>query len=359
MTPEMLQVIGDGQKAKKDATLDLSDSDLLKMHRTMVQIRTFDAKMMTLQRQGRIGFYLSGLGQEAIQIGAAYALEDDDWVFPHYRDQGGALVRGITVEQMAHQCFGNNEDSSKGRQMPVHYAFKEANFFSVSSPLATQIIQGVGAAHAMKYRGDKKVVLTGFGDGSSSEGDFHVAMNWAGVYKLPVVFLLENNQYAISVPLKFQTASETFAQKAAAYGFEGVRVDGNDVLAVYKAVKKAVDKARSGGGPTLIEAYTFRMSSHSSSDDNTRYCPPEMFAEWKKKDPIDRFERYLTNLNLLNEAKAKKIVAECEDEVNAAAKAADAVGPPPVESILDDVYGESNQTLDRQLGELQREMKGE
>jgi pyruvate dehydrogenase E1 component alpha subunit len=358
MAPEMLQVIGDGQKAKKDTSLDLSDSDLLKMHRTMVLIRTFDAKMMTLQRQGRIGFYLSGLGQEGIQIGSAYALEDDDWVFPHYRDQGGLLIRGATVEDMAHQCFGNDRDTSKGRQMPVHYAFRDQNYFSVSSPLATQVIQGTGTAHAMKYRGDKKVVLTGFGDGSSSEGDFHVAMNWAGVYKLPIVFLLENNQYAISVPLKWQTASETFAQKAIAYGFEGVRVDGNDVLAVYKSVKKAVDKARSGGGPTLIEAYTFRMSSHSSSDDNTRYCPPELFAEWKKKDPIDRFETYLKGLKLLDDAKIKKIVEECEEEVNAAAKAADAVGPPPTESILDDVYGETTPQLERQRTDLKKEMEG-
>jgi 2-oxoisovalerate dehydrogenase E1 component alpha subunit len=358
MAPEMLQVIGDGQKAKKDASLDLSDSDLLKMYRTMVMIRTFDAKMMTLQRQGRIGFYLSGLGQEGIQIGAAYALEADDWIFPHYRDQGGLLIRGATVQDMAHQCFGNSTDKSKGRQMPVHYAFRDQNYFSVSSPLATQVIQGAGAAHAMKYKGAKTVVLTGFGDGSSSEGDFHVAMNWAGVYKLPIVFLLENNQWAISVPLKFQTASETFAQKAIAYGFEGTRVDGNDVLAVYKAVKKAVDKARSGGGPTLIEAYTFRMSSHSSSDDNTRYCPPELFVEWKKKDPIDRFELYLKNLKLLDAAQIKTIANECEEEVNAAVKAAEAVPLPPVESILEDVYGETTPQLERQRQELRKEMEG-
>jgi len=359
MAPELLQVIGDGQKAKKDATLDLSDQDLLKMYRTMVLVRNFDNKMMTLQRQGRIGFYLAGTGQEADQIGAAYALEPDDWMFPHYRDPGAAMIRGVTTEMMAHNCFGSAQDTSKGRQMPVHYSFKPQNFFSVSSPLATQVIQAVGTAHAMKYRGDKKVVMTTFGDGSSSEGDFHVAMNWAGVYKLPCVFILENNQWAISVPLKFQTASETFAQKATAYGFEGVRVDGNDVLAVYKAVKKACDKARSGGGPTLIECFTFRMTSHSSSDDNTRYCPPEMFAEWKKKDPIDRFERYLRGLNLLNDAKVKQLAEECEKEVAAAIKSAEAAGPPATETILEDVFGEPNQMLTRQMEDLKREMKGE
>lgn len=358
MSAEMLQVIGEGKAVKRDPQLDLSDNDLLRMYRTMVLVRSFDNKMMTLQRQGRIGFYLAGTGQEADQIGAAYALEPDDWMFPHYRDPGAALIRGITVEQMAHQCFGTAQDPSKGRQMPVHYAFKQNNFFSISSPLATQVPQAVGVAHAMKVRGDKKVALTTFGDGSSSEGDFHVAMNWAGVYKLPCVFICENNQYAISVPLKLQTASATFAQKADAYGFEGVRVDGNDVLAVYKAVKKAVDKARSGAGPTLIECFTFRMTSHSSSDDNTRYCPPELLAEWRKKDPIDRFERYLRGLNLLSDAEVKKIHEDSEAEVSAAIKSAESVGPPPTESILEDVLGEMPEMLQKQLAQLKREMEG-
>ena len=357
MAPELLQVIGDGKKTQRDPKLDLSDQDLLRMYETMVQIRAFDTKMITLQRQGRIGFYLAGTGQEADQIGAAYALEPDDWMFPHYRDPGAALVRGVDLEQMAHQCFGNAKDAVRGRQMPVHYSFRDQNFFSISSPLTTQVIQAVGAAHAMKYRGDKKVALTTFGDGSASEGDFHVAMNWAGVYKLPVVFVLENNQYAISVPLKFQTASETFAQKAIAYGFEGVRVDGNDVLAVYKAVKAAVDKARSGNGPTLVECFTFRMSSHSTSDDNTRYCPPELFEEWKKKDPVDRFERYLRGLGLLDEKKVKQMAETATARVETAVKSAEATGPPPADSFLDDVYGESNPQLERQRRELKREME--
>jgi pyruvate dehydrogenase E1 component alpha subunit len=357
MAPELLQVIGDGKKAQKDRTLDLSDSDLLRMYETMVQVRVFDTKMLTLQRQGRIGFYLAGMGQEADQVGAAYALEPDDWMFPHYRDPAAALVRGVPIEAMVHQCFGNAKDPVKGRQMPVHYSFRDQNFFSISSPLTTQVVHAVGTAHAIKYRGDKKVALTTFGDGSSSEGDFHVAMNWAGVYKLPVVFVLENNQYAISVPLRFQTASETFAQKAAAYGFEGVRVDGNDVLAVYKAVKTAVDKARAGKGPTLVECVTARISSHSSSDDNTRYCPPEFFEEWKKKDPIDRFERYLRGLGLLDDKKVKEIQERSTAAVEAAVKAAEAVGPPAVDTIVGDVYEEMTPQLKRQWETLKREME--
>lgn len=357
MPLELLQVIGDGKKAQRDPTLDLSDSDLLRMYESMVQVRAFDAKMITLQRQGRIGFYLAGTGQEADQIGSAYALEPDDWFFPHYRDPGSAIVRGVSIEDMTHQCFGNARDSSKGRQMPVHYSFRDHNFFSVSSPLTTQVIQAVGAAHAAKYRGDKTVVLTTFGDGSSSEGDFHVAMNWAGVYKLPVVFVLENNQYAISVPLKYQTASETFAQKAAAYGFEGIRVDGNDVLAVYKAVKRAVDKARSGKGPTLLEMYTARMTSHSTSDDNLRYCPPEFFEEWKKKDPIERFERYLKGFGLLDDKKIQQLQHECTKRVEDAVKAAEAVAQPDPLTMFDDVYGEPTQRLEKEKAELRREME--
>lgn len=357
MAPELLQVIQEGKKVQRDASLDLSDQDFLKMYETMVQIRIFDAKMNTLQRQGRIGFYLAGLGQEADQVGAAYALEPDDWMFPHYRDPAAALIRGVPLELLVHQCFGNAKDPVRGRQMPVHYSFRDHNFFSISSPIATQVIQAVGCAHAIKYKGDKKVVLVNFGDGSSSEGDFHTAMNWAGVYKLPVVFALENNQYAISVPLKYQTASESFAVKAVAYGFEGVRVDGNDVLAVYKAVKKAVDKARSGGGPTLVEVVTGRRSSHSSSDDNTRYCPPEFFEEWKKKDPIDRFENYLKALGLLDERKIKEIQERCTQNVEAAVRAAESVGPPPVESMLEDVYAETTPRLQKELEDLKREME--
>lgn len=357
MALELLQVIGDAKKVQRDRSLDLSDQDLLRMHETMVQVRAFDTKMLTLQRQGRIGFYLAGAGQEADQVGAAYALEPDDWMFPHYRDPAAALIRGVSIEAMVHQCFGNVKDTSKGRQMPVHYSFREHNFFSISSPISTQVIQAAGCAHAVKTRGDKKAVLTTFGDGSSSEGDFHCALNWAGVYKLPIVFVLENNQWAISVPLKFQTASETFAQKAVAYGFEGVRVDGNDVLAVYKAVKQAVDKARSGGGPTLIECVTARISSHSSSDDNTRYCPPEYFEEWKKKDPIDRFERYLKGLGLLDDKKIKEIQERCTQNVESAVKAAESVGMPPVETILQDVYAETTPQLRKQWDELQREMR--
>ncbi len=352
----LMQIMGTDGKAKQDKDLDLSDQDLIKMYENMVQVRVMDKRLTNLQRQGRIGFYLAGEGQEAIMIGMAYALDDDDWMFPHYRDQGAALVRGATIEQLVHQCFGNAEDAVKGRQMPVHYSFRDMNFVSISSPLATQIPQAVGTAYGMKLKGKKDVVLTSFGDGSSSEGDFHVAMNFAGVFKVPCVFVIENNHWAISVPLKFQTASETFAQKADAYGFEGVRVDGNDILAVYNAVKQAVDKARSGGGPTLVEVVTYRLSSHSTSDEASRYQPDEEVEEWKKKDPIDRFAKYLKSRKLLTDKKIKQIEKEADEEVKAAVKAAEDVGPPDPQTIFDEVYAERTPRLERQWKMLQEEL---
>jgi 2-oxoisovalerate dehydrogenase E1 component alpha subunit len=328
------------ESRKKDLGLDLSDEDLRKLYTTMVRVRKMDEKFVILQRQGRIGFYLACRGQEATHIGAAYAMEEDDWFVPHYRDQGIPLLKGVAMERLAHQCFANGSDNTKGRQMPVHYSFRDINFYSVSSPLAVQIIQAAGIAYAMKVTKKKQVTMVFFGDGSSSEGDFHSGMNLAAVRQVPCVFILENNQYAISVPVAQQSASETFAQKADAYGMPGVQVDGNDVLAVYQAVKAAVDRARNGDGPTLIEAVSFRMSAHSTSDDPSRYCPPELFAEWEKKDPVTRFEKYLTKNGIIDDEFIATTASDADAEVTAAIKAAEAVGPPAADSIFDDVYAQ-------------------
>ncbi len=327
------------ESKKKDLGLDLSEDDLRKLYAVMVRTRKMDEKLVLLQRQGRIGFYLACLGQEACHVGAAYALEPQDWVFPHYRNQGTPLLRGVPMLDLVNQCFGNAADPVKGRQMPVHYSFHDVNFFSVSSPLGTQIVQAAGAAYAMKLKGRSEVAMTSFGDGSSSEGDFHAGLNLAAVTKSPVVFMLENNQYAISVPTSRQSASESFAIKAAAYGMPGVQVDGNDVLAVYAAAKEAVDRARRGEGPTLIECVTMRMSAHSTSDDPSRYCPPEQLAEWKKKDPVARFEAYLLKSKILDQNGMDRIAKEAEAEVAAAVSAAEK-NPvhPPVDSLFDDVY---------------------
>ncbi len=345
------------ESKKKDLGLDLSEEDLRKLYVTMVRTRKMDEKLVLLQRQGRIGFYLACTGQEATHIGAAFALEQDDWFFAHYRDQGIPLLKGVEMQRLVHQCFGNSADNTKGRQMPVHYSFKDINYVSVSSPLAVQIIQAAGAAYAMKVKGRKDVVMTSFGDGSSSEGDFHSGMNFAAVRKAPCIFLLENNQWAISVPLHHQTASDGFAIKAQAYGMPGVQVDGNDVLAMYQATKEAVDRARRGEGPTLIEAVSFRMAAHSTSDDPSRYVPEEEYAAWKAKDPILRFEKYLLKNKVIDEDFIRATAKAGEDEINACIKAAEEpLWHPAPDTLFDDVYAELPPHLLEQREQMRKDV---
>lgn len=348
MTTEMLQVIRtDGTTHVKDEP-GLPEALLKRFYTTMVQVRALDEKGMLLQRTGKIGFYVPSGGQEAAQVGAAAALDQEDWIFPTYRDPGMALWKGASlVEMLAHE-FGFSTDRCKGRQMPNHYAFKELKFVSISSPIATQLPQAAGTAMAIKIRKSKEVVLGCMGDGGTSEGDFHVAMNFAGVYKSPIVFYCQNNQWAISVPLKQQTASETIAIKAKAYGFPGVQCDGNDVLAVYKAVKEAVDRARSGGGPSFVEALTYRMGPHSSSDDPKRYRPAAEEEEWKRKDPIDRFRKFLQKQGIWTEAFEKETWDRAREAVNAASKEIEQTGPPTVSSMFEDVTKEISPQLEEQ-----------
>ncbi|HUR61269.1 MAG TPA: thiamine pyrophosphate-dependent dehydrogenase E1 component subunit alpha [Candidatus Thermoplasmatota archaeon] len=346
------------ESKKKDLELDLSDADLRHLYTTMVRVRRMDEKLILLQRQGRIGFYLSCLGQEACHIGAAFALNEDDWLYPHYRNPGTPLLRGVSMQRMVHQCYGNAEDEIKGRQMPVHYSFKDINFFSISSPLGTQIVQAAGTAYAMKLKGTKQVAMTSFGDGSSSEIDFHSGLNFAAVTKSPCIFMLENNQWAISVPTSKQSASESYAIKAAAYGMPGIQVDGNDVLAVYKVTKEAVDRARRGEGPTLIELVTFRMGAHSTSDDPSRYCPPEQLKEWALKDPLKRFEAFLLKNKVFSQADMDKLAKDAVAEVEEAIKNAEKAAPmPEVGTMFDDVYENVPEQLLSQRDDMLRDHK--
>lgn len=341
------------ESKKKDLGLDLSDNDLRDLYTTMVRVRRLDEKLILLQRQGRIGFYLSCLGQEACHIGAAYALEPNDWIFPHYRNGGTPLLRGVSMLRMVNQCYGNAVDESKGRQMPVHYSFRDVNFFSISSPLGTQIVQAAGTAYAMKLKGTTQVTMTSFGDGSSSESDFHAGLNMAAVTKSPCIFMLENNQYAISVPSSKQSASESYAVKAAAYGMPGIQVDGNDILAVYQVTKEAVDRARRGEGPSLIELVTFRMGAHSTSDDPSRYCPPELYKEWAAKDPLKRFEAYLVKNKVIDEAFIQKTAKDAEAEVANAVTMAEKEPPTPrIESMFEDVYENMPELLEAQQKQM-------
>jgi 2-oxoisovalerate dehydrogenase E1 component alpha subunit len=319
----------------------MSDAELLHCYRTMLRVRAFDDTCMKLQRSGRIGFSIPNKGIEATQVGAASALKKSDWIFPSYRDFGMALYHGVTPLEMMHNMYGDAFDSAKGRQMPVHFSFdKPIHFFSISSPIGTHIIQAVGCAYAMMRRKEPNVVLTSFGDGGTSSLGFHSGMNFAGVWKAPVVFLCQNNGWAISCPSEKQTASESYAIKAKAYGMPGVLVDGNDLLAVRKSVADACERARKGGGPTLIEARTFRMGGHSTSDDPTRYVPKELVAEWEKKDPIQRFEQFLKKKKLWNEELRTRTYEVAMEEVNEAAKTAESTPRPALETIFSDVYAE-------------------
>ncbi|HKX45136.1 MAG TPA: thiamine pyrophosphate-dependent dehydrogenase E1 component subunit alpha [Planctomycetota bacterium] len=327
----------------------LSPDELQRCYRSMLTVRVFDDTCLKLQRSGRIGFSIPNRGVEATQVGAASAMRRTDWFFPSYRDFGMAFHHGITPLDLMHNMYGNARDTAKGRQMPVHFSFVEPiRFFSISSPIGTHIPQAVGAAYALQQRNEDAAVLCSFGDGGTSSLGFHSGLNFAGVWKSPVVFLCQNNGYAISCPADQQTASEGYAIKGVAYGVPGVVVDGNDLLAVRKVVLEAVERARRGGGPTLVEARTFRMGGHSTSDDPTRYVPKELVAEWERKDPVARFERFLQAAGLWSASDRARLESELREEISAAAREAEAVGRPGLETIFSDVYADVPEHLRRQ-----------
>jgi len=324
--------------------------DLLQTaYRHLVLVRTLDTRMLSLQRQGRIGFYVPSTGEEACQIGSAMALEKRDWVFPAYREPGAAIWRGFPIETLIAQAYGNSKDPQRGRQMPSHFGDGATHYVTTSSPVGTQIAQAVGAAWAAKIRKDDTVSLTYFGDGATSEGDFHAGMNFAGVFKTPTIFFCKNNQWAISVPVSRQTAAKTLAEKAQAYGMDGVRVDGNDLLAVYAATKGAVDKARAGGGPTLIEGVTYRMGPHSSSDDPTRYRSKAEVDSWARRDPIDRMRKYLELKGLWSKDRDDALRSELDDLVQNTIKEVERHPPPAIETLFEEVYAEMTPQIREQM----------
>ena len=322
------------------ASRSLTKSDLIEMYTQMFRLRLLDQRMLTLQRQGRIGFYGTATGEEAAVIGSAYALQKGDWIFPALRQGGAALMRGLPLVQYIAQCMGNSLDRTKGRQMPSHYCYAPGNFVSWSSCIGTQIPHAVGAAWAMKLQGHTNVAVAYMGDGATSEGDFHVAMNFAGVFKVPVVFFCQNNQWSISVNIKQQTASESIAVKAIAYGFDGKVVDGNDVLDVYSAMSGAVEHARRGNGPYLIEAITYRMGAHSSSDDPRMYRSDEEVEHWRQRDPIEKFRKHLQESGFWTNEEQANLETRLNQEILDAVAEAEQAPFPPVESLFEDVFSE-------------------
>lgn len=330
----------------------LPPEDLIRLYKLMLLNRRFDERMITLQRQGRIGFFIGSAGEEAAIIGSAFALEETDWIVPCYRELGAALVRGYPLFELICQFFGNASDLSKGRQMPNHYGNAGIRFASVSSPVGTQIPQATGLSLAIKIRGGSEVVIVYFGDGATSQGDFHVGLNFAGVYKTPTIFFCRNNQWAISTPWQSQTAAENFTVKAEAYGIAGTRVDGNDLFGVYEATRQAAEKARRGDGPTLIEAVTYRLGGHSTSDDPKAYREEQVVEEWKRQDPLVRLHTYLIAQGLWAESDDQAAEDEIKTTIQENLRRAERVGLPPVESLFEDVYDVQPWHLREQQNEI-------
>ena len=348
----LVRVLRDDGSVLPGADPKLPVATMLFLYEQMVQVREFDRRMLMLQRQGRIGFYGPILGQEAATVGSTAAMEARDWVFPALREGAAAMMRGLPLSEAINQLIGNGNDRCKGRQMPCHYTYKEGNYYGMSSVIGTQISHAVGAAMAAKTRGDDVVVLGHMGDGATSANDFHCGMNFAAVYRAPCILFCQNNQWAISVPISKQSASETIAQKGAAYGMPSVRVDGNDILAVYSVTKAAVERARNGEGPTFIEAVTYRRLGHSSSDDPTKYRDESEVKAWEQKDPVDRFRKFLTARGLWDETKETALKERIAKAVNDAIAAAEGVGPPADETLVTDVYAQVTPQLKEQLAEV-------
>ncbi|TMQ18244.1 MAG: thiamine pyrophosphate-dependent dehydrogenase E1 component subunit alpha [Deltaproteobacteria bacterium] len=320
----------------------------------MVRIRVTDARMMALQRQGRIGFYGEAMGQEAAVVGSAAASEPQDWIVPALREAGVGLFRGMTLDSYLAQIFGNAADPSKGRQLPCHPCDRAHHYVVMSSCVSTQIPHAVGIAMAMKIAGDRGKVCFGFmGDGGTSEPDFHVALEFAGTSQAPCVLICQNNQWAISTPGHVQTAAASIALKGVGYGIEAIRADGNDVLAVYHAVKYAADKARRGDGPSFVELVTYRVSAHSSSDDPSRYRDESVTEIWRgTRDPIRRLETYLIGRGWLAAGERDAMAQALEAEVRDAIARQEATPPPALETLIDDVYEQPTWLLREQLAGL-------
>ncbi len=340
---EYLQVMDENGDCDAALMPRLSNDEIKKMYEMLVLIRVFDQKAFNMQRQGRLGTYIQFKGQEACQVGGAFALKDDDFIFPMYRNSGLLIARKHPMMQILQYWNGDE----RGLKSPPN-----VNNFPISIPVGTHEIHAVGAAWAAKLRGIKQVSATYFGEGATSKGDFHEAMNFAGVNSLPVIFICENNQYAISVPREKQTKAETIAQKAIAYGFEGLQVDGMDIFAVYKAVSEAVEKARLGKGPTLIECFTYRMCDHSTSDDASRYRLKGEMEQWKGKDPVDRLEKYMRKNGLLDDAYKEKALKQSQENVEKEVAQFEKLSPPDPKDIFNYVFDKMTPQQKEEMDEL-------
>ena len=333
---------GRGEPTGLGADLGLAREDLLEMYRLMVVARAVDERMWILNRAGKIPFVISGQGHEGAQVGIAYPLrKGHDWMVPYYRSVTSLITFGMSPREIMLAQFARGVDpSSGGRQMPGHYGIRERNILSVSSPVATQLLHATGIAYAAKIRGTGQVAITYIGEGSSNQGDFHEGLNFAGIHRLPVVYVVENNGYAISVPMSLQSAVEDIAVRGAGYNMPGVVVDGADVLACYRAGRDAIERARAGDGPTLIEAKVSRLTAHSSDDQQSKYRAAEELEAEKSRDPLPRFRDQLREAGILTEEVEVRLSLEIQGAVDDATAYAEAQPDPDPTTAMDWVFAE-------------------
>lgn len=330
---------------------------LLRGYQVMLLTRHIDERMITLQRQGTISFAMSALGEEACSVASAAALRLEDWMYPQYREAGIMFWRGFTPLQYIHHMFGDKEDLIYGRQMPNHFGARSLNVVTVSSPIATKIPHAAGCGYAMKILKEDAVTICYFGEGATSEGDFHAGINFAAVRKAPVIFFCRNNGYAISTPCERQFASDGIAAKGIGYGSSAYRIDGNDFFAIYDAVEKARRLCLEGKGPILIEAMTYRMGPHSTSDDPSLYRNDQEVERWKEKCPVLRLRRYLEHQGLWDSSKEEQLIKSITDEITAAIAVAKETPRPALNYLFEQVYFEMPPALKKQYAELQTLLK--
>ncbi|MDT7891460.1 MAG: thiamine pyrophosphate-dependent dehydrogenase E1 component subunit alpha [Thermoproteota archaeon] len=352
---ELYQILNEEGIENKQllSKINLSNDKLLEMYRHMLITRILDGWLMKLQRMGKAAIHAPNEGQEAIAVGVAHAAEKEDWFFPTYRDLGLLVAKGAPIREILNRWLANAQDPLKGHEFAI-YGGRKYNMVPTTTPVSVHLAAATGFAHAAKIKKDKLVVFAFLGDGATSKGDFHESLNWAGVFKLPIVYVCQNNQYAISMPFRRQTASETIAIKSVAYGIKGMRIDGNDILAVYSAIKEARESALNGM-PVLVECLTYRLGSHTTADDPTRYRSQEEVEEMRKKEPIKRFRAFLISKGILSEKEDEQMRKDIEREIEEEVKIAITIPPPPVQAIFEDVYSELPWHLKEQMEELVKE----
>jgi pyruvate dehydrogenase E1 component alpha subunit len=345
---ELIQVMDpDGRIVDQEAVKGISEADMIQMYRHMVFTRTWNTKALSLQRQGRMGTIASVKGQEASNIGMGMAMGPKDWFCPSFREFGAMFVRGFRPKDLF-LYWGGDE---RGARPP-----DDSHVLPICITVGSHLCHAAGIAWGAKIRGERIAVMSSSGDGSTSQGDFHESLNFAGVFKLPVVFVIQNNHWAISVPVERQTATETLAEKASAHGLGSARIDGNDVFAVYTTIKRLLDEARSDFKPSLVELVTYRMDDHTTADDASRYRSADMMAPWQKKDPIDRLRKYLTQEHGWNEEKETQMVTECSAEVEQIVRDYEAFPPQQPTDIFDHMYAEMPWHLKEQKEEMLRHL---